>query len=61
MSATDFQSWLDHMGLKQKEVMVLLGIKTRTTIIKYKTEGTPLYIALACAALANDLKPWGAT
>lgn len=45
-------SWSDAEAMRQLE------IGSRHTMIKYKSEGTPRHIALACAALIRGLPPW---
>jgi len=59
MDAKDFTAWQAHMGFNDSETSRRLGI-TRKTIAKYKTDGAPLHVALACAALAFGLPPWSA-
>lgn len=58
MDAKDFNAWLDHMGFNDSEATKALGLGSRNTLAKYKLEGAPLYIALACGALAYGLPPW---
>ena len=50
--------WLDKMGISQRDAVALLGI-SRSGLRNYDDRGAPLYIALACAALLNDIKPYG--
>lgn len=58
MSGKDFVRWLELMGWNDAEAMRQLEIGSRHTMMKYKAEGTPRYIALACAALIRGLAPW---
>lgn len=57
MSADDFNAWLDHMGISGLEAARRLGV-SKNTVPRYKIEGAPLHIGLACAALAFGLPPW---
>lgn len=57
MTAEDFNLWLTHTGLSGLEAAKRLGI-SKNTVVKYRRTGTPLHIALACAALASGIKPW---
>ncbi|WP_432284137.1 hypothetical protein SLT36_20315 [Aminobacter sp. BA135] len=57
MDATDFVAWIDHMGWSDSEVARRLNL-ARNTVAKYKSEGAPSSIGLACAALAFGLPAW---
>lgn len=57
MTADDFNAWLTHMGLTGRKAARQLGVADNT-IVKYRREGAPEYIALACAALAFGLPAW---
>lgn len=57
MSAEAFNAWLDHMQLSERAAVEVLGI-TRQTIHNYRERGAPLYVGLACAAIAAGLEPW---
>lgn len=60
MSASDFATWMDRMGFKSNDTAAeALGVGSRNTIAKYRKDGAPLYIALACAALINNIPPYG--
>ena len=59
MTGKAFCAWLEQMKLSDRTAVVALGLGSRNTIAKYKVEGAPLYIALACAALARGLPPFG--
>ena len=58
MTAKDFCAWLEHMGYNDAAATRALGLGSRNTLVKYKAEGAPAYIALACAALAFGLPAW---
>jgi len=51
------RSWLAAMKISAAEGARLLGIHPNT-MTRYKTEGAPEHIALACAALYHRLQPW---
>ncbi|WP_323034095.1 hypothetical protein [Pararhodobacter sp.] len=57
MTAEDFEAWLDLRGISGREAARQLGV-SNDTITKYKRQGAPLYIALACSALCHGLPPW---
>lgn len=57
MPAADFERFLDLMNLSERAAVEVLGI-SRPSIARYKREGAPLVVALACAAIARGLKPW---
>ena len=57
MSAIDFNAWLEHMGISGRKAAQQLGT-ANDTITKYKRDGAPLYIGLACGALAFGLPSW---
>ena len=58
MSGEDLQVWQDRMGWNDSRAVEELGLGSRNTWARYKTEGAPLYIALACAALMRNIAPW---
>lgn len=58
MTAKEFNDWLEHMKLNDAAATRALGLGSRNTVVKYKLEGAPVYIALACAALAFGLPAW---
>jgi hypothetical protein len=59
MSPEDFRNWMSRMQLKSSEgARQALGVGSRNTIDKYRKEGAPLFIALACAALLNNIPPY---
>lgn len=57
MAAEDFGAWIDHMGWSDSEVARQLDL-SRNSVAKYRKEGAPANIALACAALAFGLPGW---
>lgn len=57
MEAKDFNAWIVHMGWSDSEVARRLGL-SRNSVAKYRTEGAPEHIGLACAALAFGLPAW---
>lgn len=57
MEAKDFTAWIAHMGFNDSEVARKLEL-SRNTVVKYKAEGAPAHIGLACAALAFGLPAW---
>ena len=59
MTKTSFQAWRKHLNLTVTQAAMALGVSTRT--INYWESGKtpiPLMAALACGALAYNLKPW---
>jgi hypothetical protein len=57
MTALDFNAWLEHMAWSGLEAARQLDV-SKNSITAYKRKGAPLHIALACAALAENLEPW---
>jgi hypothetical protein len=51
------RSWLAAMKISSAEGARLLGIHANT-MTRYKAEGAPAHIALACAALYHRIEPW---
>jgi len=58
MDAKAFCDWMERMDFNILEVSAALGI-SRNTITRYRREGTPLYVDLACSALSYGLPPMG--
>jgi hypothetical protein len=58
MSGADFAAWLEAEGLTLREAQEKLGVGSRTSLSKYKEEGAPLTVALACSAISAGLGPW---
>jgi hypothetical protein len=61
MTPADFRQWKAALGITARSASAALGIAPNT-VTKYSRDGTeiPLYVALACAAVARGLKPWSA-
>jgi hypothetical protein len=61
VTPADFRQWKVSLGLTARSASAALGIAPNT-VTKYSRDGTaiPLYVALACAAVARGLKPWPA-
>jgi len=57
MTAEHFKNWIAVMGWNDSQVASALAL-SRNSVAKYKREGAPLNIGLACAALAAGLAPW---
>lgn len=58
MKASDFMDWMRAMDISSVEAGRLLGVHANT-ITKYRAEGAPTVVALACRALYHRLEPWG--
>lgn len=62
MTAADFKEWRARLGLSQLAAARVLGMSKDTTPRYEKgTVKIPRNVALACAALAAGLKPYGKT
>ena len=59
MTPADFRQWKAALGLTVRGVSACLGLAPNS-VTKYSRDGTeiPLYVALACAAVARGVKPW---
>ncbi len=57
MTANEFENWLDRLWLSDGEAARLLGV-SRKRIKHFRQSGAPIYIGLACAAVAYKLHPW---
>lgn len=57
MTGEDFTEWMKREKHSVSSAARALGI-SRTTVMKYKEEGAPEYIGLACAALALGSGAW---
>lgn len=57
MNADDFNDWLQRTGLSGLQAAEVLGI-AKNSVVKYRREGAPLHIALACSAIYHKLGPW---
>lgn len=58
MPGEALRTWRTEMGLAERDAAARLGM-SRGGLRNAEAEGAPLYIALACAALINNLKPYG--
>jgi len=58
MDANAFCNWMKRMNLNSLKTSQALGISPNT-ITRYRREGTPLYVDLACSALSYGLPPMG--
>ena len=57
MSATAFCNWLSAMKTTRVQAARLLGVST-SMISRYRREGAPLVVGLACTALYHRLGVW---
>lgn len=59
MTKEDFRAWREQMGMNRKQVCDILGVG-RNMPQRYEDgiSEIPLYVALACAAVARSLPPW---
>lgn len=57
MSATAFCNWLTAMKTTRVQAARLLGVST-SMISRYRREGAPLVVGLACTALYHRLGVW---
>jgi hypothetical protein len=59
MTPADYRNWKSTLGYSGVDACRALGIAPNTDT-KYSRDGTtiPPYIALACAAVAGQLRPW---
>ncbi len=57
MTGPDFTSWMSHLGLNNLEAAERLDIG-RNTVTRYKRDGAPGHIGLACSAIAMNLPEW---
>lgn len=60
MTADDFIAWRAHLGISGAEAARRLGVSKNMPAAYEKGRPIPLYVALACAALAFGLPPWRA-
>lgn len=60
MSPDQFRDWRIRMGLSKSEAATAIGL-SRNMPNRYEngSANIPLYVALACAAYAMSLKPYG--
>jgi plasmid maintenance system antidote protein VapI len=57
MTANEFAAWLAAMKITGAEAARLLHV-TPNTVTRYRREGAPRAIGLACAALFHRLEEW---
>ena len=59
MTADEFTAWRKHLGLNGREAADALGV-SKNTITAYERGkwDIPKAVALACSAVANQLRPW---
>ncbi|SKA13668.1 hypothetical protein SAMN05428963_106205 [Consotaella salsifontis] len=57
MTPQDFNAWLDQLWFCDEDAAENLGVDVET-IVRFRKEGAPHYIALACSAIERRLKPW---
>ncbi|BAQ16934.1 hypothetical protein [Methyloceanibacter caenitepidi] len=60
ISAEDFAAWVENVAGSDRKAAAMLSL-ARDTVAKYRDEGAPLYIGLACAALYHRLDPFSAS
>lgn len=58
MTAEDFTDWREHLGLNRSQAAAALGVALNTITAYERGQRIPLYVALACSALAMRLPPW---
>ena len=58
MTASSFAAWRARLELNKSQVALVLGL-SRNAVIGYESgaKRIPLYVALACAAVAHGLPP----
>jgi DNA-binding transcriptional regulator YiaG len=57
MTNTEFNEWLKAMRVSGAEAARLLGVNVNT-VSRYKRNGAPKSVGLACAALFHRLGEW---
>lgn len=57
MTADDFKEWLKAMKISGTEASRLLDVH-QNTIARYKRDGAPKVVSLACSALFHRLGEW---
>ncbi len=58
MLGSDFSKFIEVHGWTDAEACDLLGIGSHNTLMKYKADGAPRLVQLACAAVDAGLKSW---
>jgi transcriptional regulator with XRE-family HTH domain len=60
MSPQDFIAWRKALGMRSAEAARRLGVSPNTVTAYEKGRSEiPLYISLACSAIALSVPPWG--
>lgn len=59
MTPADLRDWRKHLHLTQTAAAETLGCSRRSIINWEQGKPIPRYIALACRAIANQMRPWG--
>jgi hypothetical protein len=59
VTAAEYRAWKSALGFTGADACRALGIAPNTDT-KYSRDGTsiPVYIALACSAIEQGLRPW---
>lgn len=57
MTGSDFIAWMAHLSLNNQEAAKVLEIG-RNTVTRYRKDGAPRHIGLACSAIAMNLPAW---
>jgi transcriptional regulator with XRE-family HTH domain len=58
MTADDFIAWRNRLGLNRTQAAEVLGLGRNQPQRYEEGQPIPLYIALACAAIARGIQPW---
>lgn len=58
MTAADFIAWREHMGYNRLQAAAALGMGRNQPQRYEDGQPIPLYVALACSAIAMRLQPW---
>lgn len=58
MQPEDFEAWLQHMEMTDREAAKALGLPSTAAVRRYREHGAPRVVCLACAAVAYGLTNW---
>lgn len=58
MTAEDFLAWRKSLSLNRSQAAKALGVGRNQPQRYEDGQPIPLYIALACAAIARGIRPW---
>lgn len=58
MTAQEFIEWRTRLGLNRSQAAKALGMGINQPRLYEEGQPIPLYIALACAAIARGINPW---